>query len=80
MPLHSEALTTYQRCAAQRAQMTAEDGRQLFEECQKVTQKITRSVDVQWMVSRKPLNRATVCSLLTKQMSSGLVNDAFAPL
>jgi hypothetical protein len=29
---------------AQRAQMAAEDGRQLLEECQKITQKITRSM------------------------------------
>jgi hypothetical protein len=39
-----EALETYQKCVAQRMQMAAEDGRRLFEECQKIAQKITRSM------------------------------------
>jgi hypothetical protein len=34
-----EILQAYQKCVAQRMQMAAEDGRQLFEECQKITQK-----------------------------------------
>ena len=36
-----EALESYQKCVAQRKQMAAEDGRQLFEQCQNITQKIT---------------------------------------
>jgi hypothetical protein len=43
-----DALDAYQKFVAQRMQMAAEDGRQLFEECQKVTQKITRSVAGGW--------------------------------
>jgi hypothetical protein len=39
-----EALESYQKCVAQRMQMAAEDGRQLFEQCQNVTQKITRAL------------------------------------
>jgi hypothetical protein len=37
---------------AERAEMAAEDGRQLLER--------SRRRDAQWMVSRKPLNRATM--------------------
>src|SRR2546421_9794209 len=33
----SEALESYQKCVAQRMQMAAEDGRQLFEQCQNIT-------------------------------------------
>ena len=40
-----EALETYQKCVAQRMQMAAEDGRQLFEQCQNITQKITRALN-----------------------------------
>jgi hypothetical protein len=40
----SEALDSYQKCVAQRMQMAAEDGRQLFEQCQNITQKITRAL------------------------------------
>src|SRR5215467_8521458 len=36
-----EALEAYQKCAAQRMQMAAEDGRRMTEDCQKVMQKIT---------------------------------------
>jgi predicted nucleic acid-binding Zn-ribbon protein len=39
-----EALQVYQKFVAQRMQMAAEDGRQLFEECQKLTSKINRSL------------------------------------
>jgi hypothetical protein len=40
----SEALDSYQKCVAQRMQMAAEDGRQMFEQCQNITQKITRAL------------------------------------
>jgi hypothetical protein len=39
-----EALEAYQKCAAQRVQMAVEDGRQLFEECRKITEKITQAM------------------------------------
>ena len=39
-----EALESYQKCVAQRMQMAAEDGRQMFEQCQSITQKITRAL------------------------------------
>jgi hypothetical protein len=39
-----EALESYQKFVTQRMQMAAEDGRQLVEDCQKVTQKMTRSL------------------------------------
>ncbi len=43
-----EILQTYQKCVAQRMQMAAEDGRQLFEECQKITKKIGGSMSNGW--------------------------------
>jgi len=43
-----EALEAYQKFVAQRMQMAAEDGRQLFEECQRMTQKVTRSFPGNW--------------------------------
>ena len=43
-----EALEAYQKCAAQRMQMAADDGRQLFNECQKITQKINQSLSTEW--------------------------------
>src|SRR5262245_44508267 len=39
-----EALAAYQQCVAQRMQMAAEDGRRLYDDCQKITQTITRSL------------------------------------
>jgi Phasin protein len=39
-----EALESYQKFVTQRMQMAAEDGRQLVEDCQKMTQKMTRSL------------------------------------
>src|SRR3974377_1517012 len=43
-----EALEAYQTCVAQRMQMAADDGRQLFNECQKITQKIHQSLSTGW--------------------------------
>ncbi len=43
-----DALGAYQECVSQRMQMTAEDGRRLFDECQKITQKITQSFSGGW--------------------------------
>jgi len=43
-----EALEAYQKCAAQRMQMAAEDGRRMTEDCQKVMQKITGSLSNGW--------------------------------
>jgi hypothetical protein len=39
-----EALAAYQDSVSQRMQLAAEDGQRLFDECQKITQKITRSL------------------------------------
>jgi hypothetical protein len=39
-----EAMTAYQDCVTQRLQMAAEDGRRLYDDCQKVTHKITDSL------------------------------------
>jgi hypothetical protein len=43
-----EAVEAYQKCAAQRMQMAAEDGRRMTEDCQKVMQKITGSLSNGW--------------------------------
>jgi Phasin protein len=43
-----EALGAYQQCVAQRMQMAADDGRRLFDECQKATHKITQSLSNEW--------------------------------
>jgi predicted phage tail protein len=43
-----EALEAYREVVAQRMQMAADDGRRLFEECQNVTQKVTRSLSNGW--------------------------------
>jgi hypothetical protein len=39
-----EAFEAYRDCVSQRMQMSADDGRRLMEDCQKITQKITRSL------------------------------------
>jgi Phasin protein len=39
-----EALDSYQKFVTQRMQMAAQDGRQLVEDCQKIAQKMTRSL------------------------------------
>jgi len=39
-----EAMEAYQKCVAQRMQMAAEDGQRMSEDCQKIMQKITRSL------------------------------------
>jgi vacuolar-type H+-ATPase subunit E/Vma4 len=44
----SEALAAYQESVAQRMQMAAEDGRRLFEECQKISEKLSRSLPKAW--------------------------------
>src|SRR6516225_7648076 len=38
-----EALEVYQKCAAQRMQMAVEVGQRLFDECRRITQKITQA-------------------------------------
>ena len=35
-----EAVEAYQKCVTEQMQMTADDGRRLFDDCQKITQKI----------------------------------------
>jgi|SRR6516162_5519363 hypothetical protein len=43
-----EAMSAYQECVAQRMQMAAEDGQRLLNDCQKITQQITRSLSNGW--------------------------------
>ena len=43
-----DAVGAYQQCVAQRMQMAAEDGRRLYDDCQKITQTITRSLSNGW--------------------------------
>jgi hypothetical protein len=40
-------LEVYQKYAARRVQMAVEDGHRLFDECQRITQKITQANDQQ---------------------------------
>jgi len=39
-----EALEAYTKCVSQQMQMTAEDGQRVFNDCQQITQKITKSL------------------------------------
>ncbi len=43
-----EAMDAYQKCLAEQLQMTAEDGKQLFDDCQKITQKLAGSLNGRW--------------------------------
>jgi hypothetical protein len=42
-----EALEVYQKSVTERMQMAAEDSRRLFEDCQEITKKITRSLSIE---------------------------------
>jgi hypothetical protein len=48
-----EALSAYQECVAQRMQMAAQDGQRLLEDCQKITQQLTRSMSNGWPSGNK---------------------------
>ncbi len=39
-----EAMSAYQQCMTHRMQMAAEDGRRWYEDCQKLTHKLTESL------------------------------------
>lgn len=43
-----EVMEAYAKSVSQRMQMTADDARRLFDDCQKVTQKITQSLSKGW--------------------------------
>jgi Phasin protein len=43
-----EAMQVYQECVTQRMRMAAEDGQKISEDCQKLTQKIARSLSNGW--------------------------------
>ena len=43
-----EALDAYTKCVSQQMQMSAEDGRHLIEDCQQVTEKVTKSFSAGW--------------------------------
>ena len=45
-----EALEAYSKCVSKRMQMTAEDGQHLFNDCQQITQKITKSLTNGWAI------------------------------
>jgi len=47
-----EALEAYTKCVSQRMQMTAEDGQRVFNDCQQITQKITKSLTNGWPSGR----------------------------
>jgi hypothetical protein len=40
-----EAMEAYQKCISEQIQMTVEDGKRLFDDCQKITQKIAGSLN-----------------------------------
>jgi hypothetical protein len=42
-----EALEVYQNSVTERMKMAAEDSRRLFEDCQEITKKITRSLSIE---------------------------------
>ena len=43
-----EAMEIYQKCLAEQMQMTVADGKQLYDDCQKITQKIAGSLNGGW--------------------------------
>jgi hypothetical protein len=43
-----EAMEAYQKCFAEQMQMTAEDGKRLVEDCQKIAQKFAGSLGSRW--------------------------------
>ena len=43
-----EAFEAYTKCVTKRMQMTAEDAQRLFNDCQQITQKITKSLTRGW--------------------------------
>ena len=47
-----EALEAYTKCVSKRMQMTAEDGQRLFNDCQQITQKITKSLTKGWPIRK----------------------------
>lgn len=49
-----EAIEAYSKSVSQRMQMTAEDGQRLFNECQQITQKITKSLGNTWPRTGSP--------------------------
>src|SRR5262245_30810853 len=44
----SEAVEAYTKCVSQQMQMTVEDGQRLINDCQQMTQKITKSFSNGW--------------------------------
>jgi uncharacterized protein (DUF885 family) len=43
-----EAMEAYTKCVSQQMQMTAEDGKRLLDDCQKITQRIAKSLGNGW--------------------------------
>src|SRR3974390_3031931 len=48
-----EAMEAYQKCLAEQIQMAVADGKQLFDDCQKITQKIAGSLNGGWPTAIK---------------------------
>ena len=47
-----EAIEAYTKCVSQQMQMTAEDGRRVLEDCQQISQKISKSLGNGWSSQR----------------------------
>jgi len=45
-PAACEAMEAYQNCVTEQMHMSAEDGKRLFDDCQKITQKIAGAFNV----------------------------------
>lgn len=44
----SDGLQAYTKCVSQQMKMTAEDGQHLFNDCQEITQKLTKALGHGW--------------------------------
>ena len=55
----SQALEAYTKCVSKRMQMTAEDGQRLFNDCQQITQKLTKSLSIGWSATNGETKAST---------------------
>jgi uncharacterized protein (DUF885 family) len=44
----SDSVQAYTKCVSQQMKMTAEDGQHLFNDCQEITQKLTKALAHRW--------------------------------
>jgi hypothetical protein len=47
----SEAVDAYTKCVSQQIQMSVEDGQRIINDCQQISQKITKSFSNGWLAS-----------------------------